>query len=139
MAVGDETIGYGSTLEVEDGPGPTFVVIPKIQTLGVPSYVTGVVESKRLDLTNRVIVKIPTLVNGGSWTFTVQFTNETHARLVAIRDALVEINWRVTISDDDTDTTVTAPGILTECKVEDLDAEKITVINCTVEVSGDDT
>jgi hypothetical protein len=139
MAVGDETIGYGSTLEVDDGPGATFVVIPKIQTLGVPSYVTGVVESKRLDLTNRVIVKLPTLVNGGSFSFTAQFTNESHARLVAVRDALVAYNWRVTIIDDDTDTTVTAPGILTECKVEDLDAEKITVINCTVEVSGDDS
>ena len=139
MAINDETIGYGSTLEVNDGPAAAFVVIPKIVTLGVPSYVTGVVESKRLDLTNKVIVKLPTLVNGGSWSFTAQFTHATHARLIAIRDALVAYQWRVTILDDDTDTTVTAPGILTECKVEDLDAEKITVINCTVEVSGDDT
>lgn len=138
MAVGDETIGYGATLEVNDGVSAAFVIIPKVVTLGVPSYVTGVVESKRLDLTNRVTLKLATLVNGGSFTFTAQFTHETHARLVAIRDTLAAYQWKVTIPDDDGDTTVTAPGILTECKVEDLDAEKITVINCTVEVSGDD-
>lgn len=139
MAVGDETIGFGGTLEVNDGVGDAYVEIPKVVTLGVPSYVTGVVESKRLDLTNRVIIKLPTLVNGGSFTFQVQHTNETHGRLVAIRDALEAYQWRVTVPDDDGDTVVTAPGILTECKIEDLDAEKITVIACTVEVSGDDS
>lgn len=139
MAVGDETIGYGATLEINDGTADAYVVVDKVVTLGVPSYVTGVVESKRLDLTNRVIIKLPTLVNGGNFQFTVQHTNATHARLVAVRDLLAEKSFRVTIPDDDGDTVVTVPGILTEVKVEDLDAEKITVISCTVEVSGDDT
>lgn len=139
MAVGDETIGYGATIEVDDGAGPTFVAIDKVVTLGVPSYMVGVVESKRLDLTNRVIIKLPTLVNGGSFPFSVQFTNATWARLVAIRDGLVEKNWRVTIPDDDGDTAITVPGILTEAKVQDLEAEKITVIDCTIEVSGDES
>jgi hypothetical protein len=139
MAVGDETIGYGATLEIDDGVGDAYAVVDKIVTLGVASYVTGVVESKRLDLTNRVIIKLPTLVNGGNFQFTVQFTHATYARLVAVRDLLAAKNFRFTIPDDDGDTVYTVPGILTETKVEDLDAEKITVISCTVEVSGDDT
>lgn len=139
MAVGDESIGYGATLEINDGPASAFEVVPMLTTLGVPSYVTGVVESKRLDLPNRVIIKLPTLVNGGSFPFSLQFTHEQHARLILVRDALAEYQFRVTIPDDDGDTVVTAPGILTEVKVDDLDPEKITVIDCTVEVSGDDT
>lgn len=137
MAVGDESIGYGATLEINDSG--TFVSVGKVVSLGVPSYVTGTVESKRLDLTNRVIKKLATLVNGGSFTFQVQHTNAGHSRLVTIRDSLAEYSYRITIPDDDGDTQITAPGILTECKVDDLDAEKITVITCTVEVSGDDS
>jgi hypothetical protein len=139
MAVGDEQIGYGATLEIDDGVADAFEEVPMLVTLGVPSYVTGVVESKRLDLPNRVIIKLPTLVNGGNYSFSCQFTHAQYARLVATRDLLAEKNFRVTIPDDDGDTVVTAPGILTEVKVQDLDAEKITVIDCTVEVSGDDT
>lgn len=139
MAVGSETIGYGATLEINDGVASAFVPVDMLTTLGVPSYVTGTVESKRLDLPNRVIIKLPTLVNGGNYQFSCQFTHAQHARLVAARDALAEYQFRVTIPDDDGDTVVTAPGILTEVKVDDLDPEKITVINCTVEVSGDDS
>lgn len=137
MAIGDETIGYGSTLEINDGSGGAFVAVPKIVTLGVPSYVVGTVESKRLDLTNRVIVKLATLVNGGSFQFSVQHTNAMLTRLEAIRTALVPKQFRVTIIDDDGNYSKTVPGILTENKVQDLDAEKITVIDVTVEVSGD--
>ncbi len=139
MAVGDENIGFGGIIEVDDGPAGAFQTIPNCEVTGVPSKVIGTVESKRLDLPNRVIKKIRTLANGGSFTFRTQFTHATWARLKAIRDDFdTEPRWRVTVPDDDGDTIFTVPGILTEAKTDDLEPEKITTISCTVEVSGDD-
>lgn len=136
--IGDETIGYGVTIEVDDGAGNTYVVIPKCEMVGVPSKVIGTVESKRVDLDQRTVVKLKTLTNGGSFQFRAQHIHATYARLAAIRDDYDrdEYNWRVTVPDDDDDTVITVPGILTEAKIEDVEAEKITVIMCTVEVSG---
>lgn len=138
MAVGDESVGFGATIEVNDGNGDTFVVIGKCEIIGVPCQTVGTVQSKRLDLENGVIKKLATLIDGGSFPFRVQHTNEAHVRLRTILRAREEKQWRVTVPDDDSDTTVTVPGILTEAKKDDLDPEKITVINCMVEVSGDE-
>lgn len=140
MAVDDESIGYGITISVNDGPGGAYQAIPKCELVGVPSKVVGTVESKRVDLVNRVIKKLKTLTNGGSFQFRCQHTNATYDRLKTIRDDYTspEAEWEIVVPDDNGDTTFEVPGILTEAKVEDVEAEKITVIMCTVEVSGDD-
>ena len=138
MAVGDETIGYGSTLEINDGGAGAYVAVGKIEILGIPSKIVGTVQSKRLDLTNRVIKKLPTLVDPGNFTFRVQHTNAMYSRLKTIRDAHTDYHFRATIADDDGDTVITVPGLLVQVKPDDVDAEKITVLECTVEVSGDD-
>lgn len=139
MAVNDESIGYGVTIEVNDNGG-AYQAIPKCELVGVPSKVVGTVESKRVDLTNRVIKKLKTLTNPGQFQFRCQHTHATMLRLVAIRDNYddPEAHWKVTVPDDDGDFEFEVPGILTEAKIEDVEAEKITVIMCTVEVSGDD-
>jgi hypothetical protein len=138
MAVNDESIGFGGTVELNDGPGDTFVVIPKVTSLGVPSATVGTVESKRLDLTGGVIVKLATLINGGSVTIKHQFTHAQFARLETVRKARIEKLLRVTVPDDDGNTEVTVPVLLTQNKTSDLDAEKITEIDSMFEVSGDE-
>lgn len=136
MAVGEESIGFGGTLEINDGAGDTFVAVDMIVTLGIPNYTVGTVESKRLDLPGGVIKKLATLKNGGSLTVKQQFTNAGYARMNALRDAKAEKQFRFTIPDDDGDTQVTVPGLVTANKVSDLDAEKITEFDTTIEVSG---
>lgn len=133
---GDESIGFGGSFEINDGVGDAFVVVPKVETLGVPNETTGVVESKRLDLAEAVIKKIATIHNGGSFSVKIQLTAAVRARLEVIRKARAEKKFRVNVPIDTGTLTVTVPGIITSNAIEDLEAEKITVINTTIEVSG---
>lgn len=133
--VGDETIGFGGTLEINDGGGGSFVPVDKIVTLGIPAYTTGTVESKRLDLDGGVIKKLATLKNGGNLTVKIQFTHAGYARMKALEDRAEHL-FKFTVPDDDGDTEITVPGIVTLNKTSDLDAEKITEFDMTVEVSG---
>ncbi len=135
-ATGDESVGFGGVLEVNDDVGDTFKVIPKVETLGVPNEVTGAVESKTLDLPNAVIQQLPTLKNGGTFTFKTHLISATRSRLEAIRIARSIKQWRVTIPCDTGTIAVTVPGFITQNQIEDLEAEKITVISTTVQVSG---
>lgn len=133
---GDEQVGFGGTFEINDGDGAVFVVVPKVETLGVPDETVGFVESKRLDLAEAVIKKIATLKNGGSFSVKIQLIAATWTRLEAIRAARAEKQFRIAVPVDTGKLKITVPGIITSNKVEDLESEKITVINCTVEVSG---
>lgn len=136
MAVGDETIGFGGVAEVNDGAADAFQVIPKVVSLGFPSEVVGTVESKRLDLTDAVIVKLATLKNGDSFSIKIQHTKATYARMETIRKARVAKQWRITIPDDDGGTEKTVPGILTQNKFDPMEAEKINEFEAIIEVSG---
>lgn len=136
MAVGDETIGFGGTLEVNDGVADAYVVVPMIVSLGLPQDTVGTVESKRLDLPNRRIIYLPTLVDGGEVSIRIQHTNAGYARFAALRDAYTEKNFKFTIPDDDGDTVITVPGIVTAARHDPLEAETITVFEVVVRVTG---
>ncbi len=136
MAVGDESIGFGGTLEINDGDADAFVEVGMIVSLGLPSEVVGTVESKRLDLPGGVIKKLATISNGGSLQVVTQFTHASFTRLKTLRKAKVEKLFKFTVPDDDGDHEITVPGIITETKVSSLEAEKITEIETTIEVSG---
>ncbi len=131
MAVGDETIGFGGTIEIDDGGGSSFIELAAVVSLGIPVYTTGTVESKRL---NREVVKfLPTIAKGEALTIRHNFTNANWARVEAIRGT--EKNFRFTVPDDDGDTVRTVPGIITANKTSDLDPEQVTMIETMVQVS----
>lgn len=138
MAVGDESIGDGSTVEVNDGGGDAFVEIDMVIDFDVPSEQVGTVESKRLNLPGQVIKKLATLKKPGSFTIRQNFTNAGYARMEAIRatSQTTPKEWKFTITDDDGDTEITVPGIITENKVTKIEADKITEFETMVEVSG---
>ncbi|VTS03533.1 unnamed protein product [Gemmata massiliana] len=140
MAVGDESIGFGGTCEIDDaGNGSasgSYVEVPMITSLGVPSQTTGIVESKRLDLPQAVIKKIAALKDGGEFSIKQQFTHAQFARLEVIRSARQTNNFRITIPDDDGDTEITVPGIITANKTDPLEADKITEFETMVTVAG---
>lgn len=134
MAVGDESIGFGGTLEINDGPADAFVEVDAVISLGIPNYVMGTVESKRLS--RAVVKKLPTILNGGNLTIKQDFTHAGYARMQAIKGT--EKLFKFTIPDDDGDTEITVPGIVTQNKVSDLDPEKVTEFDTTVEISDEE-
>lgn len=146
MAVGDESIGYGAILEIDDGgngavsDGASFEELPKITNLGVPSRKTNVVESKTLDTPAKVIRKIAAMADGGEFSIKWQLTNAQWVRMEAIRAAHLADGthhlFRITVQDDDGDTVIEVPGILTENKIDPLEPEKITEVESMVTVSG---
>lgn len=141
MAIGDETIGFGATCEIDDAgdgsaPGAAYTVVDKIVSLGVPSEKVGIVESKRLDLSGGVIKKLATLKDGGEFSIRQQFTHAGFDRMETIRAAKDEHLFKITIPDDDGDTEIIVPGIITENKTDSLEAEKITEFETMVTVSG---
>lgn len=145
MAVGDESIGFGATCEIDDGgngaaSGAAYTEVDMIVTLGVPSEKTNIVESKRLDLPGGVIRKLAALKDGGEFTIKQQFTNAGFARMEALRNTHQEDKtynlFKITVPDDDGDTEVIVRGIVTENKTDGLEAEKITEFETMVTVQG---
>lgn len=135
-AEGDESIGFGGTFEINDGDADAYVVVPKIETLGVPNETTNIVESKRLDLEDAVIVKIAALKDGGTFNVKAQLIAATRTRIETIRKNRTKKQFRVTVPIDTGTIAVTVPGYITAAPIEDLEAEKISVINITITVSG---
>ena len=133
---GDESIGYGATLEINDGASSAFVEVPKLEKLGFPNETTGTAESKTLDLPEAVIRKLPTLKDGGSFTFTYEVLAETYERVETIRKARSIKEYRVTVPVDTGTIEVVVKGFISANQIEDIEAEKITVGNVTVVVSG---
>jgi hypothetical protein len=134
MAVGDATIGFGGTVEVDDGGGGAFVEIDAVLTLGVPTITTGTVESKRL--ASDFIKKLATVNKGESLSIKQEFTNAGYARMEALRDRATH-RFRFTIPDDNGDTVITAPCIVTANKVADMESDKITEFDTMLEIADD--
>lgn len=145
MAVGDESIGFGATCEIDDGgtgaaTGAAYTDVDMIVTLGVPSTKTNIVESKRLDLPGSQIRKLAALKDGGEFTIKQQLTNAGFVRMEALRAAHQTDKtynlFRITVPDDDGDTEIIVRGIVTENKISDLEAENITEFETMVTVQG---
>lgn len=127
-------IGLGWTLAVDDVTPLTFVVINALTDLAVPSDGPfGMAESKRLDIANKTVTRVPTVKTPGSFTFTYEFDKAQFARLELIRG--VEKNWKVS-STDTVAWTRQCPGVMCEQKIDGVAADGIVHVVCTVEVTG---
>lgn len=135
-ATGDESIGYGATLKINDGASSAFVAVPKLTKLGIPTEKTGTAESKALDLPEAVIRKLPTLKDGGTFTFSYQAIGATFDRIEVIRAARSTKQWQVSVPIDTGEIEITVEGFVEMNGLEDIEADKITVGNVTVVVSG---
>lgn len=121
-------IGLGATIGVNDasGAGSNCIILDVI-SMTVPDSEINVVESKRLNLTNRLIGKLQSLTDGGTFTFTYEYSEGKKARL----DALMGSNqvWNVTMTDA---WSRYCPGFLKSNKFDSIKADEI--ITCTAEV-----
>lgn len=131
-------IGLGSSVAIDEVTPLTFVVVPNVTSLGVPDVTLNTTESKRLDITNSTIRKIPTMFDRGEVTFTYEFDSTTKDRLDGIRDAKTENSYRFTIEFGATDWTETLKGYLTKNVVNEVVADEIVTCTATVVFSGED-
>lgn len=130
MAVGDETIGLGATVEIDDngnGSAPdqaSFEEVEALLTITPPSIKTGVAESKRIGATR--IRKVATIEDGAEWSFTQDHTHAGWTRMETIREAKYRCTYRITVPDDDGDTEIEVVAIILENKIVAMESDKIT-------------
>lgn len=131
-------IGLGATLAVNDGSGGTgssSAIILDILTMTVPDKEVQVLESKRLNLSDRIIPKLAGLEEPGQFTFTYEFSTGKKTRL----DTLIGSD-RMFVITLPTDTgsawTRTVPGFIVSNKSDSVAAGEIQTATCTVQVSG---
>lgn len=136
----DEKLGYGATLEINDGGGGSFVAVPNITAMNVPSVMRNVIESRRLDLPENFVVKLKGLKNRDSIVVTSQLTNAEHARLKALAEGETDYQFRFTVPDDTglTGTQVTVNGFIRNHTITSVETEKINEMETTIEVYGPD-
>lgn len=131
-----ESIGYGTTCFINDGGAGAYVQMFNVVSIDPGSSRLQTTESKRLDLTDRHIVEVPTLFKGGDITIKQQFSNAGFPRINTLKDARTLSNFKVTITDDAAGTTVIAPGYFVENKPASIEADKITEMDITFTVTG---
>lgn len=137
MAVGDESIGLGATVTIDDGgtgaePGAAATEVDAIISIVPPSVSTGTTESKRISAGR--VRKIATIEDGGDFSIKQQFTHAGWARMEAIRAAKHRSTYVITIPDDDGDTEITVVGVITQNKTDSLESDKITEFETMVTV-----
>lgn len=136
MAAVAESIGYGTTVYIDDGVANAYVQMFNVVSIDPGSSKLGTVESKRLDLANSHIVEVPTLFKGGDIMVKQQFSNAGFTRINTLKNAKTLSNLKTTIVDDSTGTTVIAPGYFVENKPSSIEADKITEMDITFTVAG---
>lgn len=136
MADKVESIGYGSTVFINDGAVNAYVLIDNLVDCDPPAEKLGHVESKRLAITGRVITSIPTLFDPGEIQIKQQFTQAGFARLETLRKARTVSNVKFSMIDDVSATVVIAPGYFLQNKTSKLEPDKITEFTSMFRVSG---
>ncbi len=131
-------IGLGATLAVNDGSGgagSASAIIVDIMNLTVPDAEVNVVESKRLNLSDTYLVKLAALKEPGQFSFQYEFSTGKKTRL----DALLGSD-RVFIVTLPTDTgsawTRTTSGFIVSNKSDQVEADAIQTVTCTVQCTG---
>lgn len=132
-------IGYGATISVNDGSGSTgsaSAAVVDIVSLTVPDVEVGVVESKRVNLTNRYIEKLAALKDPGQFSFVYEFSTGKKTRL----DSLIGSSrvFVITLPTDAGSTwTRTTSGFIVSNKSDNVAADQIQTCTCTVQCTGE--
>lgn len=139
MSNHNNAIGLGATLEVDDGTLKAYVAVVDLLNLTPPDYETGTVESKRLNLTGRTLVKKAALNDPGEFTFEYEHSAAKKARFDTLQDG-TSYYWRVILpaTDDESGSTWkrVVPGFVKSNKVNQVQADGIMTVTCTVVVTG---
>lgn len=131
-------IGLGATLAVNDGSGgagSASAIIVDIVNLTVPDADVGVVESKRLNQSDRYLQKLAAMTDPGEFSFEYEFSTGKKTRL----DALIGSS-RVFVVTLPTDTgtawTRTTSGFIKSNKSGSVQPDGIQMVTCVVQCTG---
>lgn len=124
-------IGLGTTLHVDDGAANAFQVVPDLLSIDPPADEVGMVESKRLDISGGLMGKVVGIKDGGTFSFTYEFTQAAYARMEALKGA--SKNFKITPNGG---TARTTPGFVTQNKQDAIEADGIMSATVTVCVNG---
>lgn len=132
-------IGLGSKVEINDGAADAFEVVTNVTSLGVPDIILNVTESKRLNITNGTIRKVPTMFDRGTVQITYEFSSTEKDRLDGLRDAKTEKSFRFTLEFGTTDwVSDDLKGYVTQNVVNPVVADEIMTCTATITFSGED-
>lgn len=135
MAAVNESIGYGSTLHVNDGASSAYVQAYNLVDMTPPSEKLGVTESKRLDSPGGVIGKVPTMFTPGTSKMTFQFDSANYTRFETLRKAKTKSNFKHTVNGATANLVTIAPGYVTECAYSKIVGDQIIEFEVSFEVS----
>lgn len=131
-------IGLGATLAVNDGSGgagSASAIILDICNLTVPDVEVQMIDSKRLNMSDRLIGKVAGMSEPGQFQFQYEFSTGKKTRL----DTLIGSD-RVFVLTLPTDVgsawTRTTPGVIVSNKSEQVEPDQIQMVTCTVQVTG---
>lgn len=131
-------IGLGAKVEVTDGSGGAgsdFGEVVDVVNLTVPDVEVGVVESKRLNLSDRVIRKLAALKDPGQFQFQYEFSTGKKTRLDAIIGS--DRRFKVTLpTDTGSEWTRTVPGFIVSNRNDQVDPDGIMMVTCVIQVTG---
>jgi hypothetical protein len=131
-------IGNGASVTVNDGSGgvgSAAAVILDIISINVPDPEYGVVQSKRLNLTGDALVYLPTLKDPGQFSFDYESNTGKKTRLDTLLGS--ERSFVITVpTDSGSAYTRTVTGYIISNKLTTIEADKIQVATCVVQVTG---
>jgi len=135
-------IGYRTRLAYEDSPGSaTYTEIAKQRTMTPSDPVFDEVDTTNQDSPSFFKEYVLAMRDPGMVTFEGNFLPEdaTHQRMRAIREAAVEINWRVNLRDAPTNSVIyteTFAGLLKSFSVGELSTQGIQTYRGSIKVTG---
>jgi hypothetical protein len=124
-------IGYGSTLQINDGASSAFEDVDNLVDIDPPDEMWGDTQSKRLDLASQQLTYVKTLKDGGEFSFTYEFDSTAFARMEALKGA--DKSYKITPTGG---SARTVPGFLTKNKMNQIQADGIITVTATVRVTG---
>lgn len=130
-----ESIGYNSTLFIDDGGSNAYTQVFNLVSYDAGGPTLGTAESKRLDLTSATLVEVSTLIKPGDITWKSQFSGAAFTRFNALLTARAPKNVKTTTMDESSGTVVIAPGYLVENK-HNVVADQITELDVKWTVRG---
>lgn len=128
--------GVGTKLERSDDGGTTWTEIGEVKTIKGPSMSRETLDSTSLATTGGYRTFITGFRDGGTLTFTVNFTNAGYSAMKADFESDTEVQYRVTLSDSGP-TVISFNGLVTECPI--TIPEGIVTFDTTIKISGEVT
>lgn len=124
------TIGYGSSIEIDDGTSAAFVAFDAVTSITVPSQEQATVESTHLLSANRYREYVAGLIEPGDCGFTCRWSDTAYARVLSARGAahMFKIKFPDTSHAD-------FAGIITKAEIE-VGFDAVVDIKVSLKVTG---